>query len=112
MLMIANWFKDALRLHPEVALFLTLAAGHWIGRLRIKSWKLGGVVGCVLMGVVVAQLGGTVPSILGRVFFLLFLFAVGYKTGPQFFRSLGRKALVPIILTLLFCVVGLFTTFA
>src|SRR5215472_17363395 len=112
MLTSANWLGDALRHHSEVALFLALAAGHWVGRLRIKSFKLGAVVGCLLMGVAIGQLGVTVPSILGRVFFLLFLFAVGYKTGPQFFRSLGRKAVVPIVLTILFCVVGLFPTFA
>jgi putative transport protein len=111
MLAIANWIRDALRDHPEVALFLTLAAGHWIGRLRIKRFKLGAVVGCLLTGVAVAQLGVTVPSIVGRVFFLLFLFAVGYKTGPQFFRSLGRKAVVPIVLTVLFCATGLFTAY-
>jgi len=109
---IVNWIRDALRDHPELTLFLTLAAGHWVGRLKIKSFKLGAVVGCLLMGVLIAQLGGiTVPSTVGRVFFLLFLFAVGYKTGPQFFRSLGRNAIVPIILTLQFCAVGLFTTY-
>jgi len=112
MLTFANWIRGALRDHPEVALFLTLAAGQWIGRFRIKSFKLGAVVGCLLMGVATAQLGVTVPSTVGRIFFLLFLFAVGYKTGPQFFRSLGRKAIVPIGLTLQFCCVGLFTTYA
>src|SRR5215469_12103853 len=106
MLMIANWFKDALRLHPEVALFLTLAAGHWLGRLRIKTFKLGAVVGCLLMGVVVGQLGVTVPGIVGRIFFVLFLFSIGYKTGPQFFGSLGRKSIVPITLTVLFSILG------
>lgn len=107
-----DWIRDVLREHPEVALFLTLAAGHWLGRLRVKSFKFGAVVGCLLVGVVVGQLGVTVPSIAGRIFFLLFLFSVGYKTGPQFFGSLGKQAIIPIFLTILFSVIGVSTTYA
>jgi putative transport protein len=106
-----DWIRQVLREHPEVALFLALAAGHWLGRLRIKSFKFGAVVGCLLMGVVIGQLGVTVPSIVGRIFFLLFLFSIGYKTGPQFFGSLGKKAVVPIVLTILFSVIGVSTTY-
>lgn len=108
----ADWIRQALRAQPEVALFLTLAAGHFIGRFRFKSFKLGAVVGCLVVGVLVGQLGVNVPIVVGRIFFLLFLFSVGYKTGPQFFGNLDKKALVPIFLTVLFSVIGLFTTFA
>ena len=48
-----DWIKHALQDYPEVALFLALAAGYWVGRLRIKSFKLGAVVGCLLTGVAV-----------------------------------------------------------
>jgi len=106
-----DWIRQALGANPEVALFLTLAAGHWLGRLRIKSFKLGAVVGCLLMGIVVGQLGITMPGIVARIFFLLFLFSVGYKTGPQFFGSLGKKSIVPIFLTILFSVIGVGTTY-
>ncbi len=106
-----DWIRDALREHSEVALFLTLAAGHWVGRLRIKSFKLGAVVGCLLVGVAMGQLGVTMPGIVGSIFFLLFLFSVGYKTGPQFFGSLGKNAVVPIVLTVLFSVIGVFTAY-
>ena len=107
-----DWIRDVLREHPEVALFLTLAAGHWLGRLRIRSFRLGAVVGCLLMGVAVGQLGIAVPGILGRTFFLLFLFSIGYKTGPQFFGSLNKTAFPPIVLTILFSAIGVITTLA
>lgn len=108
----ATWIAQALRNQPEVALFLTLAAGHFVGRLRIKGFKVGAVVGCLVIGVLIGQLGVTLPTSVGRIFFLLFLLSVGYKTGPQFFGSLGRKALAPISLTVLFSLIGLFTAFA
>lgn len=107
-----EWIRDALRAHPELALFLALAAGYLIGQLRIGSFKLGPVVGCLLAGLAVGQLGIVIPGVLGSTFFLLFLFAVGYKTGPQFFRGLGRNALPQVILTVLFAVSGLVTTYS
>jgi putative transport protein len=107
-----EWIRDALRDHPELALLLALAAGYLIGRLRFGSFKLGPVVGCLLAGLAVGQFSITVPGVLGRTFFLFFLFAVGYKTGPQFFRVLRRNALPQLILTLLFAVTGLLTTYS
>ena len=107
-----DWIRDALRNHAELALFLALAAGYLIGRLRIGSFKLGPVVGCLLAGLALGQFGIIVPGVLGRTFFLLFLFGVGYKAGPQFFRGLGRNALPQVLLTVLFAVTGMLTTYS
>ena len=100
----------ALRQHPELAVFLTLAIGFQIGRLRIGSFSLGNVVGTLLAGVVVGQIGGIkVDPMVRVVFFDLFLFATGYKVGPQFFRGLGRQALAQASLTVVLCVTSLVT---
>ncbi len=112
MTMVVNWIGSSLRDHPELALFLALAAGYLLGKVQIGSFKLGSVVGCLLAGVAVGQIGMVVPGVLGRTFFLLFLFSIGYKTGPQFFRGLGRGALPQVALTLLFDVTGFLTTYA
>ena len=53
MTMIVEWIGASLRDHPELALFLALAAGYLLGRVRIGSFKLGPVVGCLLVGVAV-----------------------------------------------------------
>ena len=100
----------ALRKHPELAVFLTLAIGFQIGRLRFRSFSLGNVVGTLLAGVVVGQIGGIkVDPMVRVVFFDLFLFATGYKVGPQFFRGLGRQALAQASLTVVLCVTSLAT---
>src|ERR1700752_1099507 len=106
-----EWITHALRDHSEVALFLALAAGYLIGRIRIRSFKLGPVVGCLLAGVAIGQFGIVVPGVLGKTFFLLYLFSVGYKTGPQFFRGLGRNALPQLAITLLFAMAGILITY-
>jgi putative transport protein len=94
----------ALREHPELAVFLTLAVGFFIGRLRIGSFSLGTVVGTLLAGVLIGQLDIKVPPIVKNVFFDLFLFTVGYKVGPQFFRGLRGDAMPQLAVTVVLCV--------
>lgn len=106
-----EWITHTLRDHSELALFLALAAGYLIGRIRIGFVKLGPIIGCLLAGVAIGQFGIVVPETLGKTFFLLFLFSIGYKTGPQFFRGLGRNALPQLTFTLLFAAAGLLITY-
>lgn len=102
-----HYFVSALRDNPELAIFLTLAVGFLIGRVRVRSFRLGNVVGTLLAGVLIGQLGIEVDPIVKVVFFDLFLFATGYKVGPQFFRGLGRNALPQVALTVVLCVTSL-----
>jgi putative transport protein len=102
---------DALRNHPELAIFLTVALGFLIGRLKIGSFTLGSVVGTLLAGVLIGQLDIHVPGVVKTIFFDLFLFATGYKVGPQFFRGLKKNALSQVALTVVLCVTCLVTAF-
>ena len=106
-----DFFVQALRENPELAVFLTLAVGFFVGRLKIGSFSLGTVVGTLLAGVVIGQLNIKVPSTVKSVFFLLFLFTTGYKVGPQFFRGLKRDAIPQVALTVVLCVTCLLTAF-
>src|SRR4029453_18675303 len=101
---------SALRNHPELAIFLTLAVGFVIGRIRVGSFKLGNVVGTLMAGVLIGQLDIKVDPTVKSVFFSLFLFATGYKVGPQFFRGLKKNAGSQALLTLVLCVTSLVTT--
>jgi putative transport protein len=107
-----TFFVEALRRHPELAVFLTLALGFFIGRLKIGSFSLGTVIGTLLAGVLIGQLDIQVPETVKTVFFDLFLFATGYKVGPQFFRGLRKNALTQAALTVVLCVTALLTAFA
>jgi putative transport protein len=107
-----EYLVTALREHQELAIFLTLAIGFFVGRLRIGSFSLGTVVGTLLAGVLVGQLDIAVPPIVKAVFFDLFLFTTGYKVGPQFFRGLRRDALPQLTLTVVLCVTCLLSAFA
>jgi putative transport protein len=99
-----DYLVAALRDHPELAIFLTLAVGFIIGKLRIGSFTLGTVVGTLLAGVLIGQLDIEVPVVVKNVFFDLFLFTTGYKVGPQFFRGLRGDALPQLGVTVVLCV--------
>lgn len=98
-----HWFAESLRHHPELAVFLALAAGYAIGRISIAGFKLGAVIGSLIAGVVIGQIGIPVAAELKSIFFLLFLFSIGYKTGPQFFNGLKSSGLPQAGLTVLLC---------
>jgi len=103
---------EILRRNPELAVFLTLALGFLLGRLRIGTFKVGAVLGTLLAGVSIGQIGIEVPPVLKVVFFDLFLFATGYKVGPQFFRGLKKDAFPQLVLTVVVCVACLATAIA
>jgi len=107
-----DFFVQALRNNPELAIFLTLAIGFLVGRVKLGSFSLGIVVGTLLAGVLIGQLDIKVPSVVKTIFFDLFLFTTGYKVGPQFFRGLKRDAVPQVALTVVLCVTCLLTAFA
>ena len=89
---------------PELAFFLSIGLGFWVGRIRIGVFQLGGVAGSLLVAVLFSQSGVSVSSNLKTVLFVLFIYAVGYRSGPGFFRSLGRQSLREIALAVIMAV--------
>ena len=85
---------------PEVALFLALALGHLIGRLRVGPISLGGICGTLIVSLIIGQAGVTLSPDLKNVAFALFIFALGFTAGPQFFaniRSGWRYGILSVI---------------
>ena len=106
-----DFFIKGLQEHQELAIFITLAIGFLIGRIKFGSFSLGTVVGTLLAGVLIGQLDIKVPAVVKNVFFDLFLFTTGYKVGPQFFRGLKKDALPQLAVTVVLCVTCLLSAF-
>jgi putative transport protein len=96
-----------LRHHPEVTFFLVLGIGYAVGKVKLGSFTLGAVTGTLLAGVVVGQLGVEVSGEVKQCFFLLFLFSIGFRTGPQFFRGLKSDGLQQAALSAIVATTGL-----
>jgi putative transport protein len=73
---------------PVVALFVSLAIGYLIGKLRIGPVRLGGVCGTLLVALAIGQLGVRMSADLKDSAFTLFINALGFTAGPQFFANI------------------------
>lgn len=104
-----EWLHELFKKSPEMALFLSLAVGYAIGKIKFGKFQLGGVAGSLLVAVVVSQVGVQIDSGVKAVLFALFIYAVGFESGPQFFSSLGRQSIKEIVLAAVMAAVGLLT---
>ena len=84
-----GYIADTLRANPQLAIFFTLAIGYWVGARRFGSFSLGAVTGTLLAGIVIGQLGIEISGQVKSIFFIMFLFAVGFGVGPQFVRGIA-----------------------
>jgi putative transport protein len=102
------WLEQFLVRYPELALFLVIAAGYWIGSFKIGAFSLGPVTGALFAGLFLGQFAPVPVSGMTKSFlFLLFLFGIGYLVGPQFMQALKRDGLKPMLLAIVVCITGL-----
>lgn len=106
-----NWILETFRENPSIPIFLTIAVGFWIGKFKYKAFTLGTVTSVLLVGVLVGQMDIPISGPLKNVFFLLFLFAIGYSVGPQFFQSLKGSGIKQVIFTFILCLLCLGITY-
>ena len=104
---IMDWIHDIFDDAPLAALFLTVAFGYIIGKLKIGKFILGGIAGTLIMGVIIGQLGIDIPNGIKSMFFALFIYAVGFQGGPQFIQSLNLRSLNLLTSSFLMTVAGL-----
>src|SRR5258707_9652573 len=108
-----DWFGHTLRAHPELAIFVSLAAGYYFGSFAHRGFSLGPVTATLIAAVIIGQFGVTISGPLKSTFFLMFLFAIGYGVGPQFVRGIARdgisQAAFALLITL-FCLGAAYIT--
>ncbi|MBN3753832.1 aspartate-alanine antiporter [Paraburkholderia sp. Tr-20389] len=104
-----DWIHNIFHKSPEIALFLSLAVGYYIGQINFGKFQLGGVGGSLLAAVVISQAGVSIDSGVKAVMFAVFIYAVGYDSGPGFFNSLNRRTLREIAMALFLAISALIT---
>jgi len=100
----AHWFVTTLQQYPEIAIFLSLAAGYYFGSFTYKGLGLGAVTATLIAAVLIGQLDISVSGPLKPTFFLMFLFAIGYGVGPQFVRGIAQDGIPQAIFAAVVCV--------
>jgi putative transport protein len=107
-----KWLHDTFQTYPELAVFLALSIGFYVGRLKFRGSSLGTVASTLMAGMLIGQMHITISPHVQGIFFVMFLFAVGYNAGPGFFASLRKGGLVHTFFAIVVCVVSILTAFA
>ena len=82
------------------ALFLIVALGFMLGRIKIKGLSLD-VSAVIFIALLFGHFGVVIPKELGNFGLVLFIFTIGIQAGPGFFDSFRSKGKTLILLTLL-----------
>ncbi|MBN1375803.1 MAG: aspartate-alanine antiporter [Dehalococcoidia bacterium] len=102
-----EFIVDICRSNPQIVLFLALALGYALAKIKLFGISLGATTCTLLASLVLGQMNVDVPPLLKTVCFALFMFAIGYRVGPQFFNALKKGGLNYIWLSLIVCFSGL-----
>ena len=95
--------------HPEILIFLSLAIGYYVGKIKFFGFNLGSTASVLLGALVLGQLNVSITPLIKTVAFALFIFTIGYKVGPQFFGGLRKDGIHYIFLSVFVAIVGLIT---
>lgn len=94
--------------NPFVFLFLSLAIGYPVGRIKVGGISLGATAGTLVIGIILALIANgafgikfEIPGLLQDTFLMLFMYALGLRVGPQFFSGLARGGLDFVIIGLI-----------
>src|SRR5512139_2029061 len=107
------WLTQLFAKYPELAVYLALGIGYWVGSLKFRGFSLGGATGSLLAGILIgAFVKVPVSGMAKSVVFLLFMFGIGYSVGPKFFKAMKGQGWRFGILGAFVPVVGLATAYA
>src|SRR5512137_1245105 len=108
-----TWLTHLFTKNPELAVYLALGIGYWVGNRKIRGFSLGGATGSLLAGILIGiffkvPVAGMAKSVL----FLLFMFGIGYAVGPKFFKAMKGEGWRFGIIGAFVPIVGLLTAWA
>ena len=104
------WVQHIAMSAPEIFLFLAIAGGVALGRLRIHGFAIGMTACTLIVSMILGQFGIVViPPLLKTVFFGFFVFTIGFRSGPEFFASLSFRTLTQVLMALFIGACGLAT---
>lgn len=97
--------------NPSLLLFGSLSAGYALGKVKFGTFSLGATTSVLLVAIVLGALmlrGHKYDlGLIKTISFSLFIFAIGYRVGPDFISGLKRGGVKYIAVSVFFCVTAL-----
>jgi putative transport protein len=108
-----EWLATLFAKYPEMPVYLAIGIGYVIGRPKFRGIGLGVVTGSLLGGILIGTVFHVPVSDQAKaMLFLLFLFGIGYSTGPSFFQSLKGDGWRWAVLGVFVPIMGLLAAYA
>ncbi|MCL9782739.1 aspartate:alanine antiporter [Vibrio sp. S4M6] len=79
-----------LQQNPILLIFVALAIGLAIGKIRFGSLQLGNSIGVLITSLILGHLGFSINADALTIGFMLFIYCVGIEAGPNFFGIFFR----------------------
>jgi len=97
-----------LRDNPSILLFAALAGGYALGKIKFGTFSLGSTTSVLLVAIVFGAIifrgHDTLDlGLIKTVSFGFFIFAIGYKVGPDFVGGLKRGGFKYVTVAVFFC---------
>lgn len=86
--------------NPILLIFVVLAIGLAIGKIRFGSLQLGNSIGVLITSLIMGHLGFSFNAEALTIGFMLFIYCVGIEAGPNFFSIFFRDGKHYLILSL------------
>ncbi|WED22994.1 aspartate:alanine antiporter [Vibrio sp. JC009] len=97
--------------NPILLIFVVLALGLAIGKVRFGSFQLGNSIGVLITALVMGNLGFTFSTEALTIGFMLFIYCVGIEAGPNFFGIFFRDGKHYFLLSLIVLVSAISLTY-
>ncbi|RZT97812.1 aspartate-alanine antiporter [Rivibacter subsaxonicus] len=108
-----DWLTPYFTKNPELAVFLAIGIGYWIGKFKIKGVGFGPVTGSLMAGLLIGYFFKVPVSDTAKQFlFLLFMFGIGYSAGPGFIRGIQDGGWRWVAVGVVIPVTGVLTAYA
>lgn len=107
------WLTPFMTQHAEIAVFLAIGLGYWIGQFKLKGVGFGPVTGSLIAGLVIGYFFHVpVSDTAKQLLFLLFMFGIGYSAGPGFIRGIQDGGWRWVAMGVVIPVTGVLTAYA
>ncbi|TYD46521.1 transporter [Aeromonas veronii] len=103
-------FVTLLHQSDSLLLFVVLAFGLLLGKVRIGNFQIGNTIGVLFTALLFGQMGFEFAATTENVGFMLFIFCVGIEAGPHFFSVFLRDGIHYITLTQVILLTALLLT--
>ncbi|AMO21885.1 TrkA C-terminal domain-containing protein [Ramlibacter solisilvae] len=108
-----GWLAGYFEKYPEIAVFLAIGLGYWIGSWKVRGIGLGPVTGSLLAGVLVGYFWHVPVSDTAKaLLFLMFMYGIGYSAGPGFVRGVREGGWRWVVLGCVVPLTGLLAAYA